>query len=272
MDINVLLSSIITASSILIAVGFPFIIFISTNYQNRRENLLSEIKTYYPKLNAFRRVVYLIYSTGSIKQFERALQQAKTEQDKNEIKNDGAYLLYMAFNYIQSKYCADVLNDNNMHRIISHNEILHYQMYARDIYNYIINRHDTEINRDRLKDIMPYKKQEINQAISDIDPKYSKCELTIELIGTIAGNIDQEVTNILENLTINYERPLHSIVKKLLRILTISAIIGILIPLLLLLFPFLQICLIPIALVTIFCICFIWIIRLTWNYVLKKPE
>lgn len=269
---DILLSSILTASSILIAVGFPFIIFIVTNHDNRREKLLSEIKALYPKLNAFRRLVYLIYSTGAIKSFERKLQLAKTEMDKEEIKKDGdsTYSLYEAFNYIEKKYCADVMNDFNMYRTFSHNEIMYYQMYTRDIYNYIINRHDADIDRDRLKDLMPYTKQEITQAIKDIDPKYSKSEITIEKIGLIAGDIDLEVTNVLESLTKNYERPLPSIVKYMFRVLTISLFFGVIFPLLLLQFPLLQTCYISITLTVITIICLILVVLITGQYVRKK--
>jgi len=269
---DVLLSSILTASSILIAVGFPFIIFIVTNHDNRREKLLSEIKAFYPKLNAFRRLAYLIYSTGVIKNLERKLQQAKTEMDKNEIKEDGAYSLYKAFEYITKKYTSDVVNDNNMYRTFTHNEIMYYQMYTRDIYNYIINRHDTDIYRDRLKDLDTYTKQEITQAIKNIDPKYSKGELTIEKIGMIASNIDEEVTNVLESLTRNYERPLPSIVKYMFLILTISLIFGVIFPLTLLQFPLLQTCYISIALTAITIVCLILVVLITGKYVWKKNE
>lgn len=269
-DFSVLLSSIITASSILIAVGFPFVIFIVTNHDNRREKLLVEIKAYYPKLHAFRQLVYLIQTTGVIKNFDRKLQQAKTELEKEEIKKDGGYSLYKAFAYIANRYMADVGNDNDMYRTISHREMMYYHKYTRDIYTFIINRHDTEFNLDRLNDLTTDFKKRIIQAIADISTKYVISNLTIENIGMIANDIDEEVTNVLESLTRNYERPLPMIAKYMFFVLTASLIFGVISPLLLLQFPALQICYISITLTAITVSCLILVVIITGQYVWKK--
>ena len=270
MEINTLLNSILNASSILVAVGFPFIIFIVTNHDNRREKLLSEIKTYYPKLNAFRRLIYLIYSTGVIKNFERKLNQTKTELEKDELRKDGGYSLYQAFRYIENKYSADVVNDNNIYRTFSHKEIMYYHKYTRDIYTFIINRHDTEINRDRLEGLTPHFKRQIVQAMNDIGTKYSTSNPTIEEIGMIAGVIDEEVTCVLEMLTRIYERPLPTIARHMFFVLTTCLIYGVIIPLLLLQFPQLQICYISITLTAIIIICLVLVVLLTGQYIWKK--
>jgi hypothetical protein len=269
-DLSTLLSSIITASSILIAVGFPFIIFIVTNHDNRRDKLLVEIKAYYPKLHAFRQLVYLIYTTGVIKNFDRKLRQAKSELEKEEIRKDGGYSLYKAFTYIANKYTLDVENDNDMYRTISHKEMMYYHQYTRDIYTYIINRHDTEFNLDRLNDITPHFKKQIIQAITDISTKYSTSNLTIENIGMIANDIDEKVTNVLESLTRNYERPLPMIAKYMFFVLTASLIFGVILPLLLLQFPILQICYISITLTVITVSCLTLVVIITGQYVWKK--
>jgi len=88
----------------------------------------------------------------------------------------------------------------------------------------------------------------------------------------IASDIDVEVTNVLEILTKNYERPLPSIVKYMFWILTISLIFGVIFPLLLLQFPLLQTYYISITLTVITIICLILVVLITGQYVLKKNE
>ena len=130
MNNDTILSSIITTSSILIAVGFPFVIFIATNYKNRKERLLFEVKTYYPKLNAFRDLIYCISIARIIKNYDLLIQKAKTEIEKEEIKRNEAYPFFKAVNYISYKYTKDIESESIYRKIFSFEETSKYLLYS----------------------------------------------------------------------------------------------------------------------------------------------
>ena len=60
MDLNTLLSSIIAAASIIIAVSIPFLIDSFTDYNRKRNLLLSEMKASYHIFNSYRELIYNI--------------------------------------------------------------------------------------------------------------------------------------------------------------------------------------------------------------------
>jgi hypothetical protein len=272
MDSNVLLTSIITASSILIAVGFPFIMFIVTDHNNRKERLISEIKTHYPKLKSFRKLIYCVFNSGVIKNYERALSQVKSENEKLRIENNDDFHFYQAFQYVSKKYEDDVMNDNDITRVYSYNEICNYQRYSNRIWYDIDCRHDIVKDLHSFEMLLPYELDRIKNAVNEIDKKYSNKKITFGLIASVSGDFEVEVANILADLTKKYEQPLPSILKNLFVVLTISLVCGVIFPLLLLQFSFMQMCYMSIALVAITIICLIGIVFLTGRYVWQKPK
>lgn len=274
MDINILLNSILTASSILVAVGFPFIIFIVTDYKNKKEKLLAEIITYYPKLNSFRKLIHNVFNTGIIKNYDRKLLGAKSEKEKEEIEKNEAFPFFKAFKYISKKYSDDLTNDYNINRLFSYEEVKKYQIYANSIWHDIDCRTDIkkELNNDRFENLEFYENKRIKEAIAEIDSKYLKSKLTIGVIATIAGDFEVETANDLAKKTWKYEKPIPKVVKLLFIVLTISVIFGVILPLILLQFPSLQFCLLIIAMVLAIILCFISVVLITGKYIWSKMD
>lgn len=276
MNLNTLLSAIITSASILISVGFPLIIFAANNHNNRKEVLLSEIKTLYPKLNAFRKLIYHVFQLGLwkerssiIRNFNLAIQEGDNEKKWELIKENDHLSLYEAFMYISKQYQRDIVNDHDMQRIFTFNEISKYQIHTSHIYYDIHCRNDIvkEINSNRFNTLTPYELEGIEKAIKNINYEYFTDKISIESIATIAGELETDITNPLADLTKKYERPLTPIVKKLFGILTISLIFGVIIPLLLLLVSSTYTFYAAIVTVIIMTFCFTAIVVLTGKHI-----
>jgi hypothetical protein len=272
METNNLLSCIITASSILVAVGFPFIIFIVSEHRNKKVQLLQEMKSYYPKLNLFRELIYYIFNTGVIKDYNRALLSSKNEEEKVNIENNAAYPFYKAFNYISKKYTDDVVNDYNIYRVFDFKEVNNYKYYSNQIWYFIDCRSDTEkeLNIDRLENLSAYEYERLTKVINKFEPKYSSKKITIGLVASIAGEIEIDVANPLADLTKRYEAPLPTMLSYLFFVLSGSVIFGVVIPLLLLQFPRIQFSYLSKILVLIIILCFISVIVLTHRYLRGK--
>lgn len=271
MNFDTIFSSIITATSILIAVGFPFIIFLATNYKNRKERLLFEMKTYFPKLNAFRELIYYISTAGIVKNYDWLIQKAKTETEKEEIRKNEAYRFYKAVDYISKKYTQDIESEFIHRKIFSFEETSNYQLYSNVIWYDINCRTDIvkKLNISRLEKLHPYEKDRIQNALSSIDPKYKVDKITIGLIAKVAGDIEAEVINPLSDLTKKHEEPIPSLVWNLFFTLLFSLVIGVIIPLLTLQFQYLQKCWISIILITLITICYIVMVFLMGRYIWK---
>ncbi len=274
METNTLLNSILTASSILVAVGFPFIIFIVANYKDKKEKLLNEIRTYYPKLNSFRKLIHYVFNTGIIKNYDRELLQAKNDVDKERIKKNEAYPFFNALKYISKKYSDDLTNDYNINRLFSFEEVRKYRDYASLIWHDIDCRKDIkkELNNDRFKNLESYEVDIIKETIAEIDSKYLKSRLTINVIASIAGDFEINTANELAKKTWKYERPIPKAVKQLFVVLAISVFFGVILPIILLQFPILQICLLSIGMVTIIILCFVSVVLITGKYIWEKIE
>jgi len=271
MNFDTIFSSIITATSILIAVGFPFIMFFATNYKNRKERLLFEMKTYFPKLNAFRELIYYISTAGIVKNYDYLIQKAKTETEKEEIRKNEAYRFYKAVDYISKKYTQDIESQFIHRKIFSFEETSNYQLYSNIIWYDINCRTDIvkKLNISRLEKLHPYEKGRIQSSFLSIDPKYKVDKITIGLIATVAGDIETEVINPLSDLTKKHEEPVPSLVWNLFFTLSFSLVIGVIIPLLMLQFQDLQKCWISIILITLITICYIFMVFLMCRYIWK---
>lgn len=274
MEINILLNSILTVSSILVAVGFPFIIFIVTDYKNKKEKLLAEIKAYYPKLNSFRKLIHLVYNTGIIKDYDREIIRAKTNLEKEEVKKNEAFPFFKAFKYISKKYSDDLTNDYNINRLFSYKKVQKYQIYANTIWHDIDCRTDIkkQLNNDRFENLESYENNRILEAIAEIDSKYLKNRLTIGVIASIAGDFVVETANDLAKKTWEYEKPIPKVVKLLFIVLTISVLFAVILPLILLQFPVLQFCLLIMTITISIILCFISIVLITGKYIWSKMD
>lgn len=274
METNTLLNSILTASSILVAVGFPFIIFIVTDYKSKKEKLFEEIKTYYPKLNSFRKLIYHVFNTGVVKDFDKELLGAKTNTEKENIENNEAFPFFRALKYFSKKYIDDITNDYNINRYFMFEEVEKYQQYSNRIWHDIDCRSDikTELNNKRFENLEPNERDKINEAIAEIDIKYLKSKLTIGVIAAIAGDFEVNAANDLAKKTRTYEKPIPKTVKQLFIILAISVLFGVIFPLTLLIFPTLQHCFLLIGMVAFTILSFICVVIITSKYIWAKID
>ncbi len=270
MEKSTILSCVLTVSSILVAIGFPFIIFIVTDYKNKREKLLEEIKTYYPKLDSFRKLIYFVFNIGIMENYDINLQRAKTEKEKQEIEKSEVYSFFSAFKYISERYSDDMMKRNS--RIFSYGEVKRYKYYANAIYYYIDCRTNIkpQLNNKRFENLEFYESEHIRKAIAEMGAKYLGNKLTIDLIALIAGNFEVEIARSLVDKTRKYEKPIPKIVKHLFIVLTISILFGIILPLIFLQFPALQYCLFIMLMVFVIILCFSYIVLITGKYIWSK--
>ncbi len=274
MEIDILLNSMLTVSSILSAVGFPFIIFIVADYNNKKEKLLTEIKAYYPKLNSFRKLIHLVYNTGIIKDYDKEIIRAKSNLEKEEVEKNEAFPIFKAFKNISKKYCDDLTSEHNNNRLFSYEEVQKYKIYANTIWHDIDCRTDIkkQLNNDRFERLESYENNRITEAIAEIDSKYLKNILTIGVIASIAGDFEVKTANDLANKTLKYEKPIPKVVKILFIVLTISVLFGVILPLILLQFPGLQFCLLVVSMTISIIFCFIYIVGITGKYIWSRMD
>ena len=274
MEINALLNSILTSSSILVAVGFPFIIFIVTDYKNKNEKLYEEIKNFYPKLNSFRELIYLVFNTGIIGDFDRELLREKSKLEKEKVKRNEAFQFFRALKYISNKYEEDLVRDDGINRYFSFKEVEKYKDHSNIIWYSIECRTDIkkELNNYRFENLEPVERDKIKEAIAKIDTKYLENKLTIDAIASIAGDFEVNTAIELARKTWEYEKPIPKAVKKLFIVLTVSVIFGVISPLVLLLLPVLQDCIFLFAIVLLTVFCFISVMLITKKYIWTKTD
>ncbi|HPY68025.1 MAG TPA: hypothetical protein PLP03_07675, partial [Bacteroidales bacterium] len=144
MDLNTLLSSIIAAASIIIAVSIPFLIDSFTDYNRKRNLLLSEMKASYHIFNSYRELIYNISQIDfwknrtAINNYNTAILKGDKKEISILIDNNEFLSLYQVFKYISDQYSYDALN--NRKRIFTYNELLKYQNCANKIW-YAIDCH-----------------------------------------------------------------------------------------------------------------------------------
>ena len=94
MKLDIFLSSIISATSIIVGIGFPFIVYLVTNHNDRKAKLLLEIKSYHPKLFSFQELVYNYFqidlwkSSRVLKLYKVAIRKKDDETVKNLLANN----------------------------------------------------------------------------------------------------------------------------------------------------------------------------------------
>lgn len=232
-----LLTSLLTAASTLVAIGFPFVIFLVSEYRNAKSKLLEEIKSFYPKMEAFNELISVVGSFGIVRNFENDYRKAKTDIEKKKVLENASYPLYKAFRYFSKLHSTFVTNEYYIDDIHSFQEIERYKIYANSVYYSIDCRNDAkkELNVDRFDELADYEKEQFFKAISKIKKEYSERELGLGLVSSVAGDLEVEVLKPLVWKTFQYEKPIPTIVKQLFVILTVSLIFGVVFPLFLML-------------------------------------
>lgn len=275
LQLDTLLTSIITSASIIIAIGFPLIIYFVTSFESRRENLLQEIKANYPKFNLFRELIYTIYHSDLwenreiIKQYISCFNAGDKEKIRL-LKSKYEFLsLFESLRYIGDNYAEELVR--NMRPIFSFHEIEKYQKCANQIWYSLECRNGIvdEIRPTFYTELHISQKDKIRNIIGKISSGYNSREITFELIADISGEMEVETLEILHDLTWNYERPLDSISKQLFSIMSVSLIFGVIGPMLLLMFHptfMYEFCLAILGIIILF---FTSIILLTWEHIRK---
>jgi hypothetical protein len=274
MDYHTFLSSIIKASSLVFAIGIPFIIYSVTNYNNRRERLLSEIKTLYPAFNDFRKLIYTVFQIdfwkekSTIGKYQSAIRKGD-QSEMDFLKRDNEILsLYEAYRFISNNYCNEVMSDEK--KLFTIKDIRQYKIYTNYIWYTINCRTDfiPQIEIDSLNELDEFGlKRRINEIIKKSFKDYSSEPISVNLIANIAGQVEMEIIDLLEDLTNNYERPLEPIVKRLFLVLIVALLFGIIFPLMLLVFTPTYALLASIIILCVMIICFFTIIILTGKHI-----
>lgn len=272
MDENALLTSLLTAASILVAIGFPFVIFLVSEYRNAKSKLLGEIKIFYPKLEAFNALIGVVDNFGIVRNFESEYRGVKTDIEKKEVLESASYPLYKAFRYFGKLYSTSVTNEYSIDDIHSFQEIEQYKKYVNSIWYCIDCRNDVkrELKIERFEELTDHEKEQFFNAVTKIKREYSERELGLGLISYVAGDLEVEILKPLVWKTFQFEKPIPKIVKRLFVVLTISLMFGVLIPLLLMLNPGWRcLCVISI-LFGIVIICFTSIVVFTREFIWEK--
>ncbi|MGI6323823.1 MAG: hypothetical protein ACOXZO_10970 [Bacteroidales bacterium] len=273
MDLNTLLSSIIAAASIIIAVSIPFLIDSFTDYNRKRNLLLSEMKASYHIFNSYRELIYNISQIDfwknrtAINNYNTAILKGDKKEISILIDNNEFLSLYQVFKYISDQYSYDALN--NRKRIFTYNELLKYQNCANKIW-YAIDCHTdfkAEMNIGSFEEINEYKLKKIKKIISKISSDYEGEKLSIDLIANISGEMETTIIDNLSDLALQYEQPLKPIIKIFYGVLWISLVFGVIVPLFLLLFTPNFIFITTVIVVFIMIICLTVIMYFTGKYI-----
>ena len=273
LQLDTMLTSIITSASIIIAIGFPLIIYFVTSFENRKENLLLEIKSKYPKFDLFRELIHSIFSLDLWKNKEiiKKYNSYLNTDDKEKIKlirSEYEFLsLYESLRYVRDNYVKETIR--NVKPIFSFHDIEKYQKCANQIWHAIECRKGIieEINPTFFSDLHEFQKDKIIKIIEKIDSNYINQDITFNLIADISGKIEIETLDILYDLTWNYERKLDPISKRLFMIMTVSLIFGVIGPMLLLMFQTPCKYEFSLAILGITILAFSSIIILTWKHI-----
>lgn len=273
-DLNTLLISIITATSIMIAVIIPFIINSLIEYNNKKEKLLLEMKANYNIFNSFRELISYVFQINFWKN-QTVINAYKKAINKNEveelIKENDFLTLYEAFKYINDEYTSDIIS-HNFKRIFTDLEMQKYQECANKIWYAFYGRTDikTEIDTTSFNNIEKINFEKIKKLILKISDEYQIDKLTIEIIADISGNIELTVIDTLSDLTAQYEQPLKSIIKFIFIVLSVSLISCVIIPLIVMLFAPTCSYILTIVSVFIMIVCFASIAFIAGKYLFTK--
>jgi hypothetical protein len=274
MNLQTILSSIIAAASTLIAVGFPFIIFIVANHNNKKEKLLLEMKLLYQKFKPFRELIYYAAqidfwkNKNIIAEFRQAIQKGDIGRKDTLIKENCFLGLFQSYEFISNQYQNEIMRPNTR-KIFTYNEIEEYKIHINNIWHKIDSRTDIikEIDIDCFRKLDDYNFNRIKKVMRKLETEYSTDAISINVIANIAGEIEVKVIDLLSDLALSYESPIGSIVKRLFWILTVTLIFGVILPLLLLILSSTYAFYATIVTAIIMIICFITIIILTGKYI-----
>jgi hypothetical protein len=274
MDYTTLLSSIITASSLVFAIGIPLIIYSVTIYNDRRERILSEMKALYPAFNDFRKLIYTVFQVdfwkdkNVIGKYKSAIRKGD-RNEMNLLKKDNDILsLYEAYRFFGENFSNEVMSEEK--KIFTKNEMYQYRIYTNYIWYTIDCRHDfePEIDEESFNKLDDFGlKRRINEIIEKKFHEFSSEPISINLIANIAGQVEMNVVDPLEDLAYSYEQPLEPVVKQLFLVLIVSLLFGIIFPLLFLLLKPICICLVSSIILAVMIICFFVIIILTGKHI-----
>lgn len=269
LDYSDLLNSIITATSVFVAAGFPIIVIIATNYKTRKEKLLHEMKTYYTQLNLFRSLIYHLFQTGVVKNYDKSIVKVKSKKEKENIEESYNYRFYKAIDYISKKYINDIENESLHNRVFCYEEIKRYQNYSNVIWYGINCRTDViqDLRINLFNELSLSEVEEILDIVYSLNFKNRNNNITIGLFANIAGMMETEVLNPLAYLSKKYEEPFPSLAKGLFFTLTIVLTFGVIVPLMLIQFEIFQKIWISISLVIILVFCFLMIVFFIGKYI-----
>ncbi|NVN96596.1 MAG: hypothetical protein HXX18_15100 [Bacteroidetes bacterium] len=272
-NFETLLSSIITSTSIMVAVGIPLILYIVANYKSKREDILKEMKSIYPKFNYFRELIYNVFqidfwkNTKAISKYENSARLGNKEEMALLINEYEFLNLYSSYKYISEKYSEEIIYNNK--RVFTHHDILEYIVHANRIWYAITCRKDylPEIDMERLNNLKSFEKKRITESIAKLETEEESKEISIFQIADISGEMEGTIIDSLSDLTWYYEKPLNPIVKHLSWLMALSFVAGVILPLLILMYKPSCSCIIIQILLWIIICCFISTIFLTGKYV-----
>ncbi len=236
-DFKILLSSLITASSFTFAVSVPFIIFFVTDYKNKKDKLLQEIKLFTPKLNAYIEFIYYIYNSDfwvkkeNIKKYISAVNSNNKELINKLQDEDSSLSLFYSFYFFYKEY-----NYDNRYKVYTYKELDNHRIRANWIWYYqSTSYHEFEnlFNISALENFDTYSFKQIKRTLSIIDYReYQNIEkLNPDIIATISGDIEIDVIEPLLDLTWKFERPLNPVTTKIFRTSIITLLFGVILPL-----------------------------------------
>jgi len=214
--LNTLLNSIITATSIMIAVIIPFIINLLIQYNNKKEEILLEMKANYNIFNSYRELINYAFqiikwkNMAAINAYHNAIRFGNKNQINELIKENDFLIFYEAFKYINDEYNRDIIS-HNYRRIFTNFEMQQYQDYANKIWYAIYGRTDikTEMDTTSFNNIEKFNIEKIKKLILKISNEYQIDKLSIEIIADISGEIELTVIDTLTDLTAQNEQPLN---------------------------------------------------------------
>lgn len=240
-DLNILLSSLIAASSITFAVSIPFIIFQVSDFQNNKDKLLPEIRVFTKKFKSYIEFIYHIYTLDfwkkkdNLQAYKFALDGKNYEQIKKLEKSDNTLTLYKSFYQFQKVYHKTY---DNYSSVFTFKELEDFQIKANWIWYYedrLYDDYHSQFNNEVFTHVEKFKLSRIKKSLVRISNDYQTIEkINPSIIATISGEVEIEVINPLQDLIWKYEKPLNPIVNRLFSINIITLFFGVIIPLMIL--------------------------------------
>ena len=273
MNFDTFYTSSISATAIMIGVGFPFILYLVTTYDKNRDQLFSEMKVFYPNIKAFTELVFEYFqldiwnNRAILSKYIRALRKGD-KKEINELKTEHDFLsLYDSFSFLSEEFRCEIMRGSKL--IYTNNEIEEYHIHINRIWHSINCRSDIikEINCHCFSSLPELRSNKIRALIKKIDQNILADSISMQLLANIAGVLEINVVEKLNYLTIKYERPINNIVNRLYGIMSISLVFGVIFPLLLILFSATNIFYLAVITISIFIACSLALVIITGLYI-----